>query len=235
MPSMRKVALPRPGRGLGDDLLTDADRIGLASRRFLRGASHLFGNFQHQALSTDRSDECTTCRRRPCGRGGTLARAQAAAPQNSSIHRISALNGRRNLRGRAGGVFGARPAPYLALEIPVVDETATKDELRGQVAADDVEEENEGSSFGLDLEMRRPGGFAPVVDGRARPSRRTGSTASRPGRSRMSSTHRCPRSARSSWSSLVAAWYLVFRPFACKPLGTGHTRASVGALSLATG
>ena len=38
--------------------------------------------------------------------------------------------------------------------IPVVDETTTKEELRGEVAADDVEEETEGSSFGLDLEMR---------------------------------------------------------------------------------
>ena len=50
------------------------------------------------------------------------------------------------------GLFGARSSiePYLALEIPVVDETATK-------------EEEEGSSFGLDLEMRRPGGFAACI------------------------------------------------------------------------
>jgi predicted membrane chloride channel (bestrophin family) len=130
------------------------------------------------------------------------------------------------------GLFGARPDAYLALEIPVVDETATKEELRGDVAADDVEEETEGSSFGLDLEMRRPGGFAPVVDA-------SGKTQSKDWLHCLSTWPQSyvlrrianPLGAIVAWSSLVAAWYRIFRPVA-KPLGTGMHTLVGGALSL---
>ncbi len=131
------------------------------------------------------------------------------------------------------GLFGARPDAYLALEIPVVDETATtKEELRGEVAADDVEEETEGSSFGLDLEMRRPGGFAPVVDA-------SGKTQSKDWLHCLSTWPQSyvlrrianPLASIVVWSSLVAAWYAVFNPVA-KPLGTGMHTLVGGALSL---
>ena len=130
------------------------------------------------------------------------------------------------------GLFGARPDPFLALEIPVVDETTTKEELRGEVAADDVEEEPEGSSFGLDLEMRRPGGFAPVVDA-------SGKTQSKDWLHCLSTWPQSyvlrrianPLGSIVVWSSLVAAWYRVFRPFV-KPLGTGMHTLVGGALSL---
>ena len=119
------------------------------------------------------------------------------------------------------GLFGARSSiePYLALEIPVVDETTTK-------------EEEEGSSFGLDLEMRRPGGFAPVVDA-------SGKTQSKDWLHCLSTWPRSyvlrrianPLGAIVVWSSLVAAWYAVFNPVA-KPLGTGMHTLVGGALSL---
>ena len=118
------------------------------------------------------------------------------------------------------GLFGARPDPFLALEIPVVDETAT------------TKEEEEGSSFGLDLEMRRPGGFAPVVDA-------SGKTQSKDWLHCLSTWPQSyvlrrianPLGAIVVWSSLVAAWYRVFRPFV-KPLGTGMHTLVGGALSL---
>ena len=120
------------------------------------------------------------------------------------------------------GLFGARSSiePYLALEIPVVDETAT------------TKEDEEGSSFGLDLEMRRPGGFAPVVDA-------SGKTQSKDWLHCISTWPQSyvlrrianPLGAIVVWSSLVAAWYRVFRPFV-KPLGTGMHTLVGGALSL---
>jgi predicted membrane chloride channel (bestrophin family) len=130
------------------------------------------------------------------------------------------------------GLFGARPDAYLALEIPVVDETATtkKEELRDHITADD--EEPEGSSFGLDLEMRRPGGFAPVVDA-------SGKTQSKDWLHCLSTWPQSyvlrrianPLASIVVWSSLVAAWYAVFNPVA-KPLGTGMHTLVGGALSL---
>jgi len=121
------------------------------------------------------------------------------------------------------GLFGARSSiePYLALEIPVVDETATT-----------KEEEEEGSSFGLDLEMRRPGGFAPVVDA-------SGKTQSKDWLHCLSTWPQSyvlrrianPLASIVVWSSLVAAWYAVFNPVA-KPLGTGMHTLVGGALSL---
>ena len=120
------------------------------------------------------------------------------------------------------GLFGARSSiePYLALEIPVVDETAT------------TKEEEEGSSFGLDLEMRRPGGFAPVVDA-------SGKTQSKDWLHCLSTWPQSyvlrrianPLASIVVWSSLVAAWYAVFNPVA-KPLGTGMHTLVGGALSL---
>ena len=137
--------------------------------------------------------------------------------------------------GAPSGLFGARPDAYLALEIPVADDlsvAATKDELRGEVAVDDVEEETEGSSFGLDLEMRRPGGFAPVVDA-------SGKTQSKDWLHCLSTWPQSyvlrrisnPLASIVVWSSLVAAWYAVFNPVA-KPLGTGMHTLVGGALSL---
>ena len=129
------------------------------------------------------------------------------------------------------GLFGARRDNYLALEIPVVDDLApTKEELRDQVTADD--EEPEGSSFGLDLEMRRPGGFAPVVDA-------SGKTQSKDWLHCLSTWPQSyvlrrisnPLASIVVWSSLVAAWYAVFNPVA-KPLGTGMHTLVGGALSL---
>ena len=131
------------------------------------------------------------------------------------------------------GLFGARSSiePYLALEIPVVDETATiKEEPRDQITADD--EEPEGSSFGLDLEMRKPGGFAPVVDA-------SGKTQSKDWLHCLSTWPQSyvlrrianPLASIVVWSSLVAAWYAVFNPVA-KPLGTGMHTLVGGALSL---
>jgi predicted membrane chloride channel (bestrophin family) len=120
------------------------------------------------------------------------------------------------------GLFGARSSiePYLALEIPVVDDVAT------------TKEEEEGSSFGLDLEMRRPGGFAPVVDA-------SGKTQSKDWLHCLSTWPQSYVLRRIAnllasivvWSSLVAAWYAVFNPVA-KPLGTGMHTLVGGALSL---
>ena len=120
------------------------------------------------------------------------------------------------------GLFGARRDNYLALEIPVVDDLAVVDE----------QAEPEGSSFGLDLEMRRPGGFAPVVDA-------SGKTQSKDWLHCISTWPQSyvlrrianPLGAIVVWSSLVAAWYRVFRPFV-KPLGTGMHTLVGGALSL---
>jgi len=165
--------------------------------------------------------------------------ARALAPARKPLRRSTAVY-TASLPSTVGeiyadapaGLFGARPDPFLALEIPVVDETTTKEELRGEVAADDVEEEPEGSSFGLDLEMRRPGGFAPVVDA-------SGKTQSKDWLHCLSTWPQSyvlrrianPLGSIVVWSSLVAAWYRVFRPFV-KPLGTGMHTLVGGALSL---
>ena len=144
--------------------------------------------------------------------------ARALAPARKPLRRSTAVY-TASLPSTVGeiyadapaGLFGARPDPFLALEIPVVDETATtkKEELRDQITADD--EEPEGSSFGLDLEMRRPGGFAPVVDA-------SGKTQSKDWLHCLSTWPQSyvlrrisnPLCAIVVWSSLVAAWYRVF-------------------------
>lgn len=123
------------------------------------------------------------------------------------------------------GLFGARPDAYFALEIPV------EEEVRGQVAADDVEEP-EGSSFGLDLEVRKPGGFAPVLESATQTQSKDWlhCIATWP-RSYVLWRISNPLAAIVVWSSLVAAWYSVFNPVA-KPLGTGMHTLVGGALSL---
>lgn len=123
------------------------------------------------------------------------------------------------------GLFGARPDAYFALEIPV------EEEVRGQVAADDVEEP-EGSSFGLDLEVRKPGGFAPVLESATQTQSKDWlhCVATWP-RSYVLWRISNPLAAIVVWSSLVAAWHSVFNPVA-QPLGTGMHTLVGGALSL---
>ena len=154
----------------------------------------------------------------------TTATALLAArkPLRSSTAAYTATVGGAIYADAPSGLFGARSSiePYLALEIPVVDEKAT------------TKEEEEGSSFGLDLEMRRPGGFAPVVDA-------SGKTQSKDWLHCLSTWPQSyvlrrianPLASIVVWSSLVAAWYAVFNPVA-KPLGTGMHTLVGGALSL---
>jgi predicted membrane chloride channel (bestrophin family) len=197
-----------------------------------RIASLFAGIFQHLAVRTDAAMSVLRA-------VVILMTATALAPARTPLRRgtaaYTASLPSEIYADAPSGLFGARPDAYLALEIPVADDLSvatTKEELRGQVSADDVEEENEGSSFGLDLEMRRPGGFAPVLDA-------SGKTQSKDWLHCLSTWPQSyvlrrisnPLGSIVVWSSLVAAWYAVFKPLA-KPLGTGMHTLVGGALSL---
>ena len=231
------------------DSATAQTRRGPASACDSKPASHasLLGNVVCIATMTARApslamslygavslgtlrDDGVWCQVQRCPRARLRGAASPTPPRTPLVGILLPQRRRRkNLRGRAvgSGLFGARPDVYLALEIRrrrngdrrLQEEPPTKKEKKARPSASTWRCGDRAASRRLWTRLGKP-------------SRRTGSTACPPGRSRMfCGASRIPLASIVVWSSLVAAWYRVFNPSpsrsarACTPRRWGAVAA----------